>query len=84
MGSKHDLSYGDAIRMILAVDGWKGLFGRGLRTRILANALQSIVFTIIWRGLAERWGTGNRKENFGSQASSEGDGSDRSKRQAQK
>jgi hypothetical protein len=56
IGSKHDLSYVDTIRMILAADGWKGLFGRGLRTRIFANALQSIVFTIIWRGLAEQWG----------------------------
>ncbi|KAI2491557.1 mitochondrial carrier protein [Fragilaria crotonensis] len=35
MGSKHNASYGDTIRMILAADGWKGLFGRGLRTRIL-------------------------------------------------
>jgi hypothetical protein len=41
--------------MVLAADGWKGLFGRGLRTRILANSLQSIVFTTIWRGLSERW-----------------------------
>jgi len=32
----------------------QGLFGRGLRTRLLSNALQSIVFTVIWRGLAER------------------------------
>jgi Mitochondrial carrier protein len=55
LGSKHAVTYGETIRMILAADGWKGLFGRGLRTRILANALQSIVFTIIWRGLAERW-----------------------------
>ena len=57
VGSKHDLSYGDAIRMVVAADGWKGLFGRGLRTRIFANSLQSIVFTVIWRGLAERWGS---------------------------
>jgi hypothetical protein len=57
MGSKHDISYGETVRMILAADGWKGLFGRGLRTRILANALQSILFTVIWRGLAEHWGS---------------------------
>ena len=55
MGSKHNASYGDTIRMILAADGWKGLFGRGLRTRIFANALQSMIFTVIWRALAERW-----------------------------
>jgi len=41
--------------MILAADGWAGLFGRGLRTRIMANALQSIVFTVIWRALADRF-----------------------------
>lgn len=57
MGSKHDLSYIDAIRMVVAADGWKGLFGRGLRTRWLANSLQSILFTVIWRGLAEKWMT---------------------------
>jgi hypothetical protein len=56
LGSKHNLSYFDTIRMVLAADGWKGLFGRGLRTRILANALQSAFFTIMWRGLADRWG----------------------------
>jgi hypothetical protein len=58
IGSKHAVSYGEIIRMVVAADGWRGLFGRGLRTRIFANALQSIVFTVIWRGLAERW---NRK-----------------------
>jgi hypothetical protein len=55
MGSKQNASYADTIRMILAADGWKGLFGRGLRTRILANALQSMIFTVIWRALADRW-----------------------------
>jgi len=63
LGSKRDLSYGEAIRLILAADGWRGLFGRGLRTRIFANALQSIVFTIIWRGLAERWGSSRNFSN---------------------
>lgn len=56
LGTKRNLSYGETIRLVLAADGWKGLFGRGLQTRIFANALQSIVFTIIWRGLADRWG----------------------------
>ena len=55
LGSKHNSTYGEVIRMILAADGWKGLLGRGLRTRIGTNALQSILFTIIWRGLAERF-----------------------------
>jgi hypothetical protein len=56
IGANHDFSYQDTIRVILAADGWKGLFGRGLRTRVLSNSVQSILFTVIWRGLAERWG----------------------------
>lgn len=63
MGSKHNVSYVEAIRMVLAADGWKGLFGRGLRTRLLANALQSLVFTVIWRGLADHWGNKNNKSS---------------------
>eukprot|EP00429_Kryptoperidinium_foliaceum_P000572 CAMPEP_0176011908 /NCGR_PEP_ID=MMETSP0120_2-20121206/5523_1 /TAXON_ID=160619 /ORGANISM="Kryptoperidinium foliaceum, Strain CCMP 1326" /LENGTH=160 /DNA_ID=CAMNT_0017344779 /DNA_START=952 /DNA_END=1434 /DNA_ORIENTATION=+ len=63
LGSKRDISYSETIRMVLAADGWKGLFGRGLRTRILANALQSVVFTVIWRGLADRWRSSANESN---------------------
>mmetsp|Transcript_17252 Transcript_17252/g.47173 ORF Transcript_17252/g.47173 Transcript_17252/m.47173 type:complete len:386 (+) Transcript_17252:156-1313(+) len=52
-GSKNNSSYAEIIRMILAADGWKGLFGRGLRSRLASNALQSILFTVCWRGFAE-------------------------------
>jgi hypothetical protein len=56
LGAKHAAaSYGEVVAMILAADGWKGLFGRGLGTRYLTNAVQSIFFTIIWRGLAEKF-----------------------------
>jgi len=57
VGAKHSIGYREVIQLILAADGWKGLFGRGLKTRILGNAIQSVVFTVIWRGLAERWST---------------------------
>jgi Mitochondrial carrier protein len=55
LGSKQNASYMETIRIIVAADGYRGLFGRGLRTRIYANALQSVVFTIVWRGLADVW-----------------------------
>ena len=55
LSSKHHATYSDTVRIILAADGWQGLFGRGLRTRIFANALQSIVFTVVWRGLKDAW-----------------------------
>lgn len=30
-------------------DGISGLFGRGLKTRILANGLQGLLFSILWK-----------------------------------
>ncbi|KAG7350677.1 mitochondrial carrier protein [Nitzschia inconspicua] len=65
MGTRHDVSYVSIVRMIVASDGWMGLFGRGLRTRIFANALQSILFTVIWRGLAEHWGNASDESSSG-------------------
>lgn len=62
MGSKHEgITYAETVRMIFSADGWKGFFIRGLRTRMMANAIQSALFTIIWRKLADEWG--NRGEN---------------------
>ena len=53
--TRSSTTYAETISLILAADGIRGLFGRGLKTRLLANALQSILFTVIWRGLSERW-----------------------------
>lgn len=42
------IAYMDAARAVIAADGVKGLFGRGLKTRILTNGLQSILFSVLW------------------------------------
>jgi hypothetical protein len=34
---------------VIATDGLLGFFTRGLGTRILTNALQSIMFSILWK-----------------------------------
>jgi hypothetical protein len=44
-----DASYKDIVVMVLEKDGWKGLFGRGLSTRLLTNAIQGAVFSVLWR-----------------------------------
>lgn len=44
-----ELSYKDAVGLILEQDGWVGLFGRGLQTRLLTNALQGALFSVLWR-----------------------------------
>jgi len=38
----------DAARAVIAADGVIGLFGRGLSTRILANGLQGLLFSVLW------------------------------------
>lgn len=62
LGSRQSVTYAEVIRIVIAADGWRGLFGRSLGTRLLTNALQSIVFTVIWRGLAERFRSKSERE----------------------
>ena len=47
--SATQLSYGEAVQLVVAADGWRGLMCRGLGTRLLANALQSSLFAVIWK-----------------------------------
>ena len=44
-----NISYSKAVNLVIKKDGIKGLFFRGLQTRILANGLQSALFTITWK-----------------------------------
>ncbi|KAG6333476.1 hypothetical protein ID866_5613 [Astraeus odoratus] len=43
------ISYTDAARAVIAADGVRGLLGRGLKTRILANGLQGLMFSVLWK-----------------------------------
>jgi len=47
--NKDNLNYKDTVHLIIKEDGVQGLFGRGLKTRILTNGIQGIVFTICWK-----------------------------------
>merc|ERR1719161_2001976 len=47
------ISYMDAAKEIISKEGYAGLFGRGLSTRILTNGIQGAVFTIGWRAIQE-------------------------------
>jgi len=49
------ISYPEAVRMVYATDGLSGIFFRGLRTRILANAMQGMLFSVLWKGLEEQY-----------------------------
>jgi len=46
---KSDMSYKEILALIIEQDGLIGLFGRGLQTRLLTNALQGAVFSVLWK-----------------------------------
>jgi hypothetical protein len=47
------LSYGQVVRNVIAESGVQGLMFRGLETKILANGLQGILFSILWKQFEE-------------------------------
>jgi len=48
-----NVSYMGAAKEIIAKDGLQGLFLRGLGTRVLANGVQGMAFSVIWKYLEE-------------------------------
>lgn len=47
------LSYPQVVRSVIAESGVQGLMFRGLETKILANGLQGILFSILWKQFEE-------------------------------
>lgn len=47
--AQKELSYPDVIQIIIEKDGVVGLFGRGLQTRLLTNAIQGAAFSVLWK-----------------------------------
>jgi len=47
--SPNAISYPQAVRDVIAADGIKGLMFRGLETKILANGMQGMLFSILWK-----------------------------------
>jgi hypothetical protein len=43
------IGYFDAARAVVATDGIRGLLGRGLKTRIIANGAQGLMFSVLWK-----------------------------------
>ena len=49
------VNYIDTVKLIVKEDGISGLFGRGLKTRILTNGIQGVVFTISWKYFEDKY-----------------------------
>lgn len=48
-GTGKEITYREALALVIETDGIKGLFGRGLQTRLLTNAIQGAVFSVLWK-----------------------------------
>jgi hypothetical protein len=51
----NNASYQKVIQNIIAQDGMLGLLGRGLKTRLLTNAIQGTMFSVCWRLGQDYW-----------------------------
>lgn len=47
------ISYPQVVRNVISESGVRGLMFRGLETKILANGLQGILFSILWKHFEE-------------------------------
>lgn len=43
------ISYVETVKKVVEKDGYVGLFGRGLKTRIIANGMQGLMFSVLWK-----------------------------------
>jgi len=53
--SEVKVSYAECVRLIVEKDGYVGLFGRGLKTRLATNGMQGMMFSVVWKMLSERF-----------------------------
>mmetsp|Transcript_27989 Transcript_27989/g.47047 ORF Transcript_27989/g.47047 Transcript_27989/m.47047 type:complete len:303 (-) Transcript_27989:664-1572(-) len=52
--NKEKISYGEALSRVIKEDGIGGLMGRGLQTKIIANGMQGLMFSVLWKLIDEK------------------------------
>lgn len=50
------------VQTVVDADGLLGLFGRGLKTKIISNGMQGLLFSVLWR-IGQDWYNKNEKSN---------------------
>lgn len=48
------ITYPEALKRIIKEDGLGGLFGRGLKTKIISNGMQGLMFSVLWKYIDEQ------------------------------
>ena len=49
------ISYAECLKRVLKEDGLGGLFGRGLKTKIIANGMQGLMFSVLWKLIDDKF-----------------------------
>lgn len=49
-----NIAYPEVLRRVIQEDGVMGLMGRGLQTKIIANGMQGIMFSVLWKLIDEK------------------------------
>jgi hypothetical protein len=53
--SAEKMTYKQVVQKVIAEEGLKGLFGRGLSTKIITNGIQGTMFSVFWRLGQDAW-----------------------------
>ena len=53
--NENPITYPEALKRVIAEDGLAGLFGRGLKTKIISNGMQGIMFSVLWKYIDDAW-----------------------------
>ena len=64
-----NLGYVGAVKSVIETDGVAGLLGRGLKTRLITNIAQSMVFSGAWKAIEQKL-----NENADKKAAAKGKG----------
>mmetsp|Transcript_8570 Transcript_8570/g.12793 ORF Transcript_8570/g.12793 Transcript_8570/m.12793 type:complete len:298 (+) Transcript_8570:64-957(+) len=49
------ITYPQALKRVIAEDGVMGLLGRGLKTKIMANGMQGLMFSVLWKYIDDQF-----------------------------
>ncbi len=52
--SKETISYPEVVKRVIAEDGVIGLMGRGLKTKLISNGVQGLMFSVLWQLIDEQ------------------------------
>jgi len=53
--NSEQITYSETLKRVIKEDGIAGLFGRGLKTKIMANGMQGLMFSVLWKLIDEKF-----------------------------